>query len=154
MFVLTQICPGILFAKGELGTKYEQTSSGGNMANVIKMNKFKEILEEKVNFNMYLNRINQMEKAELLCELLEFHERIKMNTLNLSLTQKGISREDAYEMVQRNAMRVWKEGADFRELILQDEVVMKHLTENEVEECFDINWHLRHIDEIFQRVFG
>jgi len=39
-------------------------------------------------------------------------------------------------------------------LILQDEVIMKHLTENEVEKCFDVNWHLRHRDEIFQRVFG
>ena len=72
----------------------------------------------------------------------------------MALTRKGVSREDAYEMVQRNAMRVWKEDADFQCLILQDEVIMKHLTENEVEKCFDVNWHLRHRDEIFQRVFG
>ena len=96
----------------------------------------------------------QVYPENMLSNLHRTHGLIFSQGLLLALTRKGVSREDAYEMVQRNAMRVWKESADFRELILQDKVVMKHLTEKEVEECFDINWHLRHIDEIFQRVFG
>lgn len=74
--------------------------------------------------------------------------------LLLRLARKGISREDAYQMVQKNAMRVWEEGVDFRGLILQDKAIMEILTEDEVEACFDLNQYLRHIDEIFERVFG
>ncbi|MBI4619424.1 MAG: adenylosuccinate lyase [Desulfobacterales bacterium] len=107
-----------------------------------------------------LNRITglidglQIYPENMLNNLYRTHGLIFSQGLLLALTRKGVNREDAYEMVQRNAMRVWKEGTYFRELILQDKAIMKHLTENEVEECFDINWHLRHIDEIFQRVFG
>ena len=89
--------------------------------------------------------------------LLNLH---KMNGLTFSqglllkLARKGVRREEAYEMVQRNAMRVWKEGVDFRSLILGDEAIMNILTKDEVEGCFDLNQYLRHIDEIFERVFG
>ncbi|MFH1625130.1 MAG: adenylosuccinate lyase [Pseudomonadota bacterium] len=72
--------------------------------------------------------------------------------LLLALTRKGVSREDAYDMVQRNAMRVWKEGIDFRELIVEDNAIMKNLTEGELQECFDLNRYVRHVDEVFQRV--
>lgn len=73
--------------------------------------------------------------------------------LLLKLTGKGVGREDAYQMVQRNAMRVWEEGIGFQKLILEDQAVMKVLTEDEVEACFDLNQYLKHIDEIFERVF-
>jgi adenylosuccinate lyase len=96
----------------------------------------------------------QVYPENMLINLNRTHGLIFSQGLLLALTGKGVSREDAYKMVQRNAMRVWKENADFRCLILQDEVIMKHLTKDEVEECFDINWHLRYRDEIFQRVFG
>ncbi len=74
--------------------------------------------------------------------------------LLLALARKGVSREDAYQIVQRNAMRVWEEGVDFLRLVLQDKAIMKILTQDEVEECFDLNRYLIHIDEIFKRVFG
>ncbi len=74
--------------------------------------------------------------------------------LLLALARKGVSREDAYQIVQRNAMRVWEEGVDFLGLVLQDKAIMKILTQDEVEECFDLNRYLIHIDEIFERVFG
>jgi len=96
----------------------------------------------------------QVYPENMLNNLYRTHGLIFSQGLLLAITRKGVSREHAYEMVQRNAMRVWKENADFRCLILQDEVIMKHLTKDEVEECFDINWHLRYRDEIFQRVFG
>ena len=95
----------------------------------------------------------QVYPENMLNNLYRTHGLIFSQGLLLAITRKGVSREHAYEMVQRNAMRVWKENADFRCLILQDEVIMKHLTKDEVEECFDINWHLRYRDEIFQRVF-
>ena len=74
--------------------------------------------------------------------------------LLLRLTRKGISREDAYEMVQRNAMKVWEEGIDFRGLIKQDKAIIENLSEEELDECFDLKQYLKHIDEIFERVFN
>ncbi|HDM10241.1 MAG: adenylosuccinate lyase [Deltaproteobacteria bacterium] len=72
----------------------------------------------------------------------------------MKLAEKGIERQKAYVMVQRNALRAW-EGEDFfKELILKDEEIMQYLDRAEVEELFDIKYHLKHVDEIFQRVFG
>ncbi|MFH2011096.1 MAG: adenylosuccinate lyase [Pseudomonadota bacterium] len=96
----------------------------------------------------------QVYQENMLTNLHRTHGLIFSQGLLLALAKKGVSREDAYEMVQRNAMRVWKEDVDFQPLILQDEAVMKYLTKDEVEECFDTNWHIRHRDEVFQRVFG
>jgi adenylosuccinate lyase len=72
----------------------------------------------------------------------------------LALTQKGISREDAYRIVQRNAMKVWEEGKDFMEELKADPEVTAVLTEEEIEEKFDLGYHTRHVDTIFARVFG
>ncbi len=74
--------------------------------------------------------------------------------LLLKLVEKGASREDAYRLVQRNAMRVWEEGADYKALLAADPEVSGLLTAAEVDEAFDIGYHLKHVDSIFQRVFG
>ena len=74
--------------------------------------------------------------------------------LLLELTRKGVTREEAYEMVQPLAMRVWDEGANFRELVLGDERIARHLSRAELDALFDINNHLRNVDKIFERVFG
>jgi adenylosuccinate lyase len=74
--------------------------------------------------------------------------------LMLELTKRKISREEAYSMVQRNAMNVWEEGTDFKEMILKDKEITEVLSRKEIEECFDLHSHLGHVDEIFQRVFG
>ena len=71
----------------------------------------------------------------------------------LALTQKGVSREDAYALVQRNAMKVWEEGKDFREELLADADVRKALSAEEIEEKFDLGYHTKHVDTIFARVF-
>jgi len=73
--------------------------------------------------------------------------------LMLELTKRKISREEAYAMVQRNAMRVWEEETDFKEEILKDPDITKVLSREEIEECFDLEGHLRHVDEIFKRIF-
>ena len=72
----------------------------------------------------------------------------------LALTQAGVSREDAYRLVQRNAMKVWEEGKDFLEELLSDEEVRAALSKEEIEEKFDLTYHTKHVDTIFNRVFG
>jgi adenylosuccinate lyase len=72
----------------------------------------------------------------------------------IALAQKGIAREDAYRMVQRNAMRIWQEGGDFLALLKADPDVSKALTAAELDALFDLGYHTRHVDTIFKRVFG
>jgi adenylosuccinate lyase len=72
----------------------------------------------------------------------------------LLLTRRGLSREDAYAVVQRKAMRVWEEGEDFKTLLSQDEGIKGLLTKEELDAAFDVRAHLKHIDDIFRRVFG
>jgi len=71
----------------------------------------------------------------------------------LDLTQAGVSREDAYRMVQRNAMKVWEEEKDFLETLLADTDVFGALGEAKLREAFNLNYHLKHVDTIFKRVF-
>ena len=72
----------------------------------------------------------------------------------IALTQKGVAREDGYRMVQRNAMKVWRDGGDFLALLKADKDVRKHLSEAELKENFDLDYHFAHVDTIFKRVFG
>ena len=72
----------------------------------------------------------------------------------LALTQKGMSREDSYAAVQRNAMPVWRGEGQFLPLLKADADVSKHLTDDELEALFDLGYHTRHVDTIFTRVFG
>jgi adenylosuccinate lyase len=72
----------------------------------------------------------------------------------LALTQKGVSREDAYRLVQRNAMPVWRGEGDFLALLKADPDVRAALSEEELTEKFDLGYHLKHVDTIFTRVFG
>jgi adenylosuccinate lyase len=74
--------------------------------------------------------------------------------LLIALTQKGASREDAYRLVQRNAMPVWRGEGDFMSLLKADADVTKHLSDAEIEEQFDLGYHFKHVDTIFDRVFG
>lgn len=72
----------------------------------------------------------------------------------LDLTQSGVSRENAYRLVQKNAMKVWEEGKDFQTELLADQEVVAALGEAKIRESFDLNYHLKHVDTIFKRVFG
>ncbi|MEH6402984.1 MAG: adenylosuccinate lyase [Sneathiella sp.] len=72
----------------------------------------------------------------------------------LALTQNGISREDAYRLVQRSAMVVWREGADFLELLKNDDEVTNAMTHEQIESVFDLEYHTKHVDTLFKRVFG
>jgi len=72
----------------------------------------------------------------------------------LALTQKGVSREDSYRLVQRNAMPVWRGEGEFKSLLNADAEVMAKLTSSEIDELFDLGYHFKHVDTIFKRVFG
>ncbi|MDD5285899.1 MAG: adenylosuccinate lyase [Desulfuromonadaceae bacterium] len=72
----------------------------------------------------------------------------------LDLTQSGVSREEAYRLVQKNAMKVWDEGADFQTELLADKDVAGALGEAKIRESFDLGYHLKHVDTIFRRVFN
>jgi adenylosuccinate lyase len=73
--------------------------------------------------------------------------------LLLELCKKTRSKEEAYQIVQDNAMKAWKGSGDFKDLILKDKRARKHLSQRRIEECFDLNFYLRNVDHIFKRVF-
>ena len=72
----------------------------------------------------------------------------------LALIRKGITREEAYRIVQQNAMEVWSKGGDLKDEIKGDERVARRLAETEIDSIFDLNYHLKYLDVIFERVFG
>lgn len=72
----------------------------------------------------------------------------------LALTQAGVSRENAYTLVQRNAMKVWQDNADFLSELKADGDVVKALSEEELEDLFDLSYHTKQVDTLFERVFG
>jgi adenylosuccinate lyase len=113
-----------------------------------------------VTLDFALNRL-----AGLIDKLLIYPENMMKNLDRLgglihsqrvliALTQKGASREDAYKLVQRNAMPVWRGEGDFQKLLKKDPEVKKYLSDTEISEQFDLGYHLKHVDTIFKRVFG
>jgi adenylosuccinate lyase len=72
----------------------------------------------------------------------------------LKLAEKGIERQKAYVMVQRNAMNVWKGNRHFKDLLLEDPEIRQHLAADDIDNIFDLRYHLKHVDDIFERVFG
>jgi adenylosuccinate lyase len=74
--------------------------------------------------------------------------------LMLALTQKGVTREDAYAWTQRNAMKVWDEGGEYYELVKADADISSHLSQDEIARVFDLKHYLRNVDSVFERVFS
>jgi adenylosuccinate lyase len=102
--------------------------------------------------------------ADVVDKLIVYPENMKKNLeslgglvysedLLLALARKGLAREAAYSLIQRNAMKVWTEKADFRTLIEADPEITKTLTKQEIADCFDVKHHLAQVDTIFRRVF-
>lgn len=98
--------------------------------------------------NLVVYPENMMKNLNLMRGLV-FSQRVL-----LSLAGKGVSRERAYALVQRNAMKVWEQGKDFQQELIADPEVREYLTQDEISEAFDLNYHLKHVDTIFKRVFG
>jgi len=113
-----------------------------------------------VTLDFALNRLTGIIKG-----LVVYPERMRANLdllgglihsqrVLLALTAAGVSREDAYRLVQRNAMKVWQEGKDFQTELLADPDVTKVLSPGVIRAQFDLGYHTKHVDEIFRRVFG
>src|SRR3954469_17965822 len=81
------------------------------------------------------------------------HGLVFSGQLLLALTQKGVSREDAYTWTQRNAMKVWDEGGDYRDLITKDADISSKLSPEEIARVFDLKYYLRNVDKVFERTF-
>ena len=90
----------------------------------------------------------------MLRNMNQFKGLVMSQRVLLALTQAGVSREDSYRLVQRNAMKVWEKGADFKTELLADPEVTAALTPAAIEEKFDLGYHTKHVDTIFARVFG
>lgn len=106
------------------------------------LNRFADLMDKLIVYPE-----NMMKNLNLL------HGLIHSQRVLLALTTKGASREDAYNLVQRNAMKVWAEGKDFKELLLADQDVTRYLDKKEIENSFDLNYHFKNVDYIFNRVF-
>ncbi len=90
----------------------------------------------------------------MLKNMNQFRGLVMSQRVLLALTQAGVSREDSYRLVQRNAMKVWEKGADFKTELLADPEVTAALSPAQIEEKFDLGYHTKHVDTIFARVFG
>ena len=90
----------------------------------------------------------------MMANLNKFRGLVHSQRVLLALTQAGVSREDAYRLVQRNAMKVWEDGKDFMTELLADADVTAALSREEIEEKFDLGYHTKNVDTIFARVFG
>ncbi|XAT60939.1 adenylosuccinate lyase [Rhodobacteraceae bacterium Araon29] len=89
----------------------------------------------------------------MLKNLHKFKGLVMSQRVLLALTQSGLSREDSYRLVQRNAMKVWEQDKDFKTELLGDMEVTAALSAEEIEEKFDLGYHTKHVDTIFSRVF-
>lgn len=113
-----------------------------------------------VTLNFALNRLTGVVDKMLifpdnmLDNMNKFPGLVMSQRVLLALTQAGTSREDAYAMVQRNALKVWEERTDFREELLADEQVVAALGVDAINESFNLEYHTKHVDTIFKRVFG
>ncbi|EDZ43900.1 adenylosuccinate lyase [Rhodobacteraceae bacterium HTCC2083] len=90
----------------------------------------------------------------MMANMNKFPGLVMSQRVLLALTQAGTSREDAYRLVQRNALKVWETGCDFKEELLADEEVVAALGVEQIEANFDLGYHTKHVDTIFKRVFG
>jgi adenylosuccinate lyase len=113
-----------------------------------------------ITLDFALSRLTQViEKLviypdNMLANMNKFRGLVMSQRVLLALTQAGVSRENAYRLVQRNAMKVWEQGKDFKTELLGDEDVLAALSTEQISEKFDLNYHTKHVDTIFTRVFG
>ena len=113
-----------------------------------------------INLDFALHRLTSViEKLviypdNMLKNMNKFKGLVMSQRVLLALTQAGASREDAYKLVQRNAMKVWAENKDFQVELLSDKEVRSFLTEENIKEQFDLGYHTKNVEKIFDRVFG
>ena len=105
------------------------------------LNKFIEVLE---GLNVYPDN--------MLANLVRTRGLIFSQRVLLELMQKGLTRTKAYDLVQRNAMRTWKENVDFKEALLKDKEVLRYLKREDLDNFFDLDYYLRNVNKVFRKV--
>ncbi|MDP7555071.1 MAG: adenylosuccinate lyase, partial [Nitrospinota bacterium] len=116
--------------------------------------------DSTILLNYMLNKVRTLIK-----NLVVYPENMKKNLdktqglifsqrILLELAKRGISRELAYNIVQKNAMRAKKNGKNFKNLLTKDKDIKKYLTTKDINSAFNVKYHLKHVDTIFGRVFG
>ena len=112
-----------------------------------------------VTLDFLLNRLNGVvknlvvHKDNMLANMNKFKGLVFSQGVMLKLTQKGVKREDAYKVVQSNAMKTWDKKEDFYTNLSKDKLIKKHLTTKELDQLFDLNYHTKNVNYIFSRVF-
>ena len=112
-----------------------------------------------VTLDFLLNRLNGVvknlvvHKDNMLSNMNKFKGLVFSQGVMLKLTQKGVKREDAYKVVQSNAMKTWDKKEDFYTNLSKDKLIKKHLTTKELDQLFDLNYHTKNVNFIFSRVF-
>ena len=112
-----------------------------------------------VTLDFLLNRLNGVVKNLVIHEdsmsanMNKFKGLVFSQGVMLQLTQKGVKREDAYRVVQSNAMKTWDNNEDFYTNLSKDKLIKKHLSTKELEKLFDLNYHTKNVNHIFSRVF-
>ena len=112
-----------------------------------------------VTLDFLLNRLNGVvknlvvHKDNMLANMNKFKGLVFSQGVMLKLTQKGVKREDAYKVVQSNAMKTWDKKEDFYTNLSKDKLIKKHLTRKELDQLFDLNYHTKNVNYIFSRVF-
>jgi adenylosuccinate lyase len=112
-----------------------------------------------VTLDFLLNRLNGVvknlvvHKDNMLSNMNKFKGLVFSQAVMLKLTQKGVKREDAYKVVQNNAMKTWDKKEDFYTNLSKDKLIKKHLTTKELDQLFDLNYHTKNVNYIFSRVF-
>ncbi len=105
------------------------------------LNKFSSLMEDLLVYSK--NMILNLSRTRGLV----YSQRIL-----IELMKKGLTRDSAYEIIQRNAMQVWQDGSDFKDVLLRDRKVRKLLSANDIDSCFNIKYYLRHTDRIFRKL--
>ena len=112
-----------------------------------------------ITLDFLLNRLTGVvknlvvHKGNMLSNMNKFKGLVFSQGVMLKLTQKGVKREDAYKVVQSNAMKTWDKKEDFYTNLSKDKLIKKHLTTKELEQLFDLNYHTKNVNHIFSRVF-
>jgi adenylosuccinate lyase len=98
--------------------------------------------------NLVIHKERMTDNMDLL-KGLTFSQQLLMK-----LTDKGLERQEAYEIVQRNALKVWERGTSFQSILLEDEDLLNHISKKEIENIFSLDYHFKHVDRLFNRVFS
>ena len=115
--------------------------------------------DSTILMDFILHRLTQIVKnlvvypKQMNENLNKFKGLIFSQQILMKLTTAGMKRQSAYDLVQRNALRVWDSDMEFKTLLLEDNEIKKYLTETEIEEIFSVDYHLKHVEDIFDRVF-